>query len=245
MDQASLPPDLAEHLRPHGQDGGSDGGRRSPVISPIAPSSSLSVQAYERIKAAIVSGDIQPDTLYSVNQFAELLGVSRTPVREALLGLVREGILQIVRNRGFRLLPMTRADLDEIIALRAMLEVPAMVQLAQMRPPPDHVFRQSRETYRALQDAADAGDILELLSLDRQFHLQLIGALGNGRLTRLVGELRDHMHLPGLRRLAQEGRLRDAGREHLTLLEALEAGDPVAAADVMTMHLSRTKSEWS
>jgi DNA-binding GntR family transcriptional regulator len=216
-----------------------------PLMARIPKTTSLRVQAYEHIKAAIIAGDVEPERLYSVNQFAELLGVSRTPVREALLDLDRQGLLRMDRNRGFHVLPMTPVDLAEIIELRRFLEVPAIARLAALHPAPVEVFDRAREIYEALQREADEGNLLEFLTLDRRFHLALIDALGNSRLTRLVGELRDQMHLPGLRRLAAGGQLHESGREHLELLEALEAGDSVAAAAIMQAHLDRTQREWS
>jgi len=217
----------------------------TPLIEPIPKAVSLATQAYEHIKAAIIAGDLIPGQLYSVSQFAALLGVSRTPVREALLALAAEGLLTMDRNRGFRVLPMSAHDVEEITQLRQMLEIPAIAQVARLQPPPREALRRAREIYADLQKAADEGNLLEFLALDRQFHLTLIDALGNKRLTRLVGELRDHMHLPGLRRLAISGQLHESGRDHLVLLEALEAGDADAAVACMERHLGRIRTDWA
>lgn len=205
----------------------------------------LHIQAYEYIKSAIIAGEIEPDRLYSVHQFATLLGVSRTPIREALLLLAQQGILNMDRNRGFRVLPLTSSDLAEIIDLRRLLEIPAMERLASMNPPPADAFEASKQIYVELQQAADNDSLLDFLALDRRFHLALIAALGNSRLTRLVGELRDQMHLPGIRRIADLGGLHAQGPEHLTLLLAVEEGDAQRAGAIMCAHLDRTQADWA
>jgi DNA-binding GntR family transcriptional regulator len=206
---------------------------------------SLHAQAYEHIKAAIIAGEIESNHLYSVNQFAALLGVSRTPVREALLLLEQQGLLIMDRNRGFRVRPMTDSDIIEIIKLRHMLEIPAMKELAALQPAPTAVFADARAIYHDLQRAADGDNLLDFLAFDRHFHLTLIAALGNSRLTRLVGDLRDHMHLPGLRRITEMRQLRDQGPEHLVLLEAIEAGEVERAGVLMRIHLEHIQADWA
>lgn len=214
------------------------------VLNPITHESSFATKAYEHIKAAIIVGDIVPGKLYSVNQFATALGVSRTPVREALLMLAQEGMLVMERNRGFRMGTITVEELNEIVQLREFLEVPAMELLAALKPAPLQAFTEARTIYTDLQAAADKPDLLEFLRLDRLFHLTLLSALGNNRLTTLVGDLRDRMYLPGLRALANGGQLHQSGQEHMALLIALENGDVEESGNIMLRHLKRTQSEW-
>ncbi|MGE3797621.1 MAG: GntR family transcriptional regulator, partial [Thermomicrobiales bacterium] len=183
--------------------------------------------------------------LYSVHQFATLLGVSRTPIREALLLLSQQEILVMDRNRGFRVQPHTSSDLAEIIGIRRLLEVPAMEKLAIVRPTPVDALESAREIYEELQNAADSGDLLRFLALDRRFHLALIDGLGNGRLTRLVGELRDQTQLPGIKRITERGNLHALGPEHLTLLQAVETGNAELASSTMMAHLDRTQADWA
>jgi DNA-binding GntR family transcriptional regulator len=223
----------------------SEGADGQPNANVLVRPESLHVQAYEYIKSSIIAGEIAPDRLYSVHQFATLLGVSRTPIREALLLLSQQGILVMDRNRGFRVRPLTSSDLAEIINIRRLLEVPAMERLAAMRPPPSAAFAEARQIYEELQDAADSGDLLRFLVLDRRFHLTLIDGLGNGRLTRLVGELRDQTQLPGIRRITELGKLHAQGPEHLTLLQAVEVGDAELACATMRAHLDRTQVDWA
>jgi DNA-binding GntR family transcriptional regulator len=102
----------------------------------IAHPLSMRQQIHSQIKAMLISGELAPGELCSVYQLAELFGVSRTPVREALLQLAREGLLQAERNRGFRVVVSSAHDLDEISEIRMLLEVPAMMKVARLEPRP-------------------------------------------------------------------------------------------------------------
>lgn len=221
-------------------------GNEAPLkLNSITKSASLAQQAYDYIKAAIIAGEVLPNQLYSVGQFASILGVSRTPVREALLALSNEGLLEAVRNRGFRVLSVTQADIQEIVEVRRMLEIPAVERVARLDPFPESALEKIRSIYTELQASADSGMILDFLTYDRQFHLAIIASLGNTRLTSLIADLRDHMHLPGLRLIALGGSLHETGLEHMRLLEALEARNADLARQVMEQHLDRTLTDWS
>src|SRR5262245_48189286 len=93
-----------------------------PSFKPLVRSESLAQQAYVAIRRAIREGRIAPGELFSETTFAKSLGVSRTPVREALLDLFRDGIVEIVPKRGFRLAELDDAAIDEIRILRIALE---------------------------------------------------------------------------------------------------------------------------
>src|SRR3954449_8596546 len=87
---------------------------------------SLREQAQQVIRASILAGELAAGEIYSASTLAERLGVSPTPVREAMLELANGGLVEPVRNRGFRVLAPDEADLDEISQLRLMLEAPSM-----------------------------------------------------------------------------------------------------------------------
>jgi DNA-binding GntR family transcriptional regulator len=202
-------------------------------------------QIHLQIKAMLVSGELAPGELCSVYQLAELFGVSRTPVREALLQLVREGLLHAERNRGYRVVVSSPRDLDEISEVRLMLEVPAMAKVASLRPAPTDDFERARAIYERMAVAAKSKNLRRFVQADGEFHLHLISLAGNRRITALVSDLRDHMHLPGLQRLVESGGLEQSSEEHLQLLRALERGDAEAATDIARAHIKRTRAEWA
>ena len=92
---------------------------------------SLREQARQVIRGLVITGQMQPDQLYSVPRLAAELGVSATPVREALLDLEREGLLEAERNRGFRVVSLSLDELNDIFAVRLLLEVPSIGDIAQ------------------------------------------------------------------------------------------------------------------
>jgi DNA-binding GntR family transcriptional regulator len=95
-------------------------------MKPIHRTPSLHQSLIDDLRAAIISGELAPRELYSVADIAAQFGVSRTPVREALLTLAGQGIVKFERNRGVRILEVTMSDLMEVFQLRLLLEPPAV-----------------------------------------------------------------------------------------------------------------------
>ncbi|MEU0214804.1 GntR family transcriptional regulator [Streptomyces sp. NPDC006265] len=204
---------------------------------------SLRQQAREALRTRIVLGQIEPGQVESVINVAAELGVSVTPVREAIMDLANLGMVEVIRNRGFRVPVLTDHDLEEIFRVRTMLEVPAMVELAGLADrAPVAPFRQLAEQ---ITDAARAGDLVAFLDLDRQFHLGLLELLGNRRLVAMVGQLRDQARMEGLQKLADQGELTQSGEEHLTIMDAITAGDGELTATLMRRHLTHSRGIWA
>jgi DNA-binding GntR family transcriptional regulator len=204
---------------------------------------SLKDQALAVIRQGMVSGEIRPGEIHSAAGMAARLGTSNGPVREAMLTLVEQGIMQVVPNVGFQVTRLTEDDLDEIHELRLMLEVPAMRRLGEegIAGREDEVRRRAEESAAA----AAARDVARFLSADREFHLSLLELLGNGRLVKFVATLRDQTRLYGLHNLAEEGQLESSAAEHAELLAALVAGDGERAALVMSTHLGHVRGDWA
>src|SRR5699024_6982425 len=133
---------------------------------------SLRDQALTVVRQAIVSGEVGPGEIYSASALATRLGVSNSPVREAMLTLVHQGIVEPVRNRGFRVLPISDHDLDEIGEMRRMLEIPGAVALVDRADDAD--IEALRPIAEEIEEAAQAGDVTGFLASDRRFHLELL-----------------------------------------------------------------------
>ncbi|MFC7405885.1 GntR family transcriptional regulator [Georgenia alba] len=202
---------------------------------------SLKDQALAVIRESMLAGDIRPGETYSAASMAARLGTSNGPVREAMLTLVEQGIMQVVPNVGFQVTPLTDADLDEIYDLRLMLEVPAMRRLAGQGVAGRDA--EAREHAERCARAAAEGDVRAFITADRDFHLTVLGLLGNARLTKFVETLRDQTRLYGLN-LAGAEKLRASAAELVELLDALEARDADRAEAVMTSHLEQVRDEW-
>lgn len=204
---------------------------------------SLSEQALKVIRQAMIRGEIRPGEIYSAAALASQLGVSNSPVREAMLTLVNEGLMVPVRNRGYQVIASSRSDLEDIHEIRVLLEVPAMGKLA--RQASQHDFEPFRELAQNNVDAAAAGDLDAYLDTDREFHLGLTRLAGNERLVKMIASLRDHTRLYGLTGLSEQGQLTASAAEHLEILDAIVAGDAPAAKRHMKKHLAHITHEWA
>jgi DNA-binding GntR family transcriptional regulator len=210
--------------------------RLEPASFESVLTSSLREQVRRIIRGRIIAGDIVPGAIYSIPQFAALLGVSATPVREAILDLGNQDLVEVVRNRGFRV-----RDIDEVVQLRLMLEVPAVIAIA--KDPPTHLLADLRRMTGAITASAQAGDLVGFVENDRDFHLALLSCCGNQRLVAVVGRLRDQSRL--YRGLADTGPLMDFTHEHDELLDAVERADPAAAEKVITRHIKHARDIWA
>ena len=205
-------------------------------------SDSLREQVTRALEAAVVAGELRPGAIYSAPALAERFGVSATPVREAMLDLVGEGMMEAVRNRGFRVLEVSESDLDQISQIRLLIEVPVMGQVARLLTPP--AIAALNRAGQAIEAAAERGDLIDYLDCDRKFHARLISLIGNPRLTDLVDRLRRQARLFGLQRLADTGQLVSSAREHRALLRVLQSGDVAASEALMAAHVGHTRGLW-
>lgn len=209
----------------------------------MASRTSLREQIGVSLRAALVAGDMVPGVTYSAPALAERFGVSATPVREAMLDLINEGMIVAVPNKGFRIVETTDKDLDEMTELRRLIEVPTVGQIAKS------ITAEQVDGLRLIatriMDAAAKGDVVTYIEADRQFHLELLRLSGNTRLVDLVDQLRMNTRLYGLEELAASGHLGRSSEEHLTLLDALEAGDRRGAERVMAQHLGHVRGIWA
>ncbi|WP_069812744.1 GntR family transcriptional regulator [Streptomyces sp. TP-A0874] len=204
---------------------------------------SLRDQALVIVRQAIVSGEIRPNEIYSASALATRLGVSNSPVREAMLTLVNQGILEPVRNRGFRIVPISEHDLDEIGEMRRMLEIPGVVALVDRAR--DEDIEALRPVATEIEEAARRGDVSVFLEADRRFHLGLLALGGNSRLVDTIAQLRDQTRLYGVNALAEQGTLQQTAPEHFEILDALLARDAAAVERIMARHLDHIRGEWA
>ncbi|MFD0448742.1 GntR family transcriptional regulator [Streptomyces indonesiensis] len=163
----------------------------------------LREQVLALVRQALVSGEIRPGDIYSAAALATRLGVSSSPVREAMLTLVNEGLMEPVRNRGYRVIPMSEHDLDEVYTMRLLLEVPGTLQAAANAQPED--LTRLAVIADEIEKTAREGDVVGFLEADRRFHLGLLQLCGNRRLVTTVAAMRDQTRLYGLEALAERG----------------------------------------
>ncbi|WP_249416458.1 GntR family transcriptional regulator [Streptomyces sp. TS71-3] len=205
---------------------------------------SLREEIAETLRRAVISGELKPGVVYSAPSLAEQFDVSSTPVREAMLDLAKEGLVEIARNKGFRVTHLSAAELDQITELRLLIEVPVIRRIAETGVAPEHIAT-LRPLAEAIDDAARRRDLIAHVTIDMEFHLTLLGLGGNPRLVEIVRSLRTSSRIYGLRTLAEGSLLFDSSHEHVELLDAIEAGDADAAEDLARRHVGHVRGIWA
>ncbi len=198
----------------------------------------------ETLRGAVIAGEMTAGAVYSAPSLAEQFGVSPTPVREALLDLAKEGLVEVVRNKGFRVTALSPKELDDITELRALIEPPTVRRITEQGVSA-RAIKQLRPLAAGIEKAAARRDFIAHVTIDMQFHLALLELAGNPRLLETVRSLRTSSRIYGLRELPDGDALFDSSHEHAELLDLIEAGDADGAEALMRRHISHVRGIWS
>ena len=196
---------------------------------------------YEELKAAIVDLRLAPGDPLREAALAEQLGVSKTPIREALTRLEQEGLVETTSFKGAVVTGYSRQDLVEIYELRELLENAAVRAAAESMSDDGRARLASiAAESRALRDG---GDPARLASLLFEFDEMLYDQMANRRIRSLIGNL--HAHLTRVGRLTEEipGRPAASVDEHDRIVEAIEARDPARAEEMMRAHIRSVRDD--
>lgn len=205
--------------------------------------SSFRERVADALRAALIAGELRAGEVYSAPTLAARFGVSATPVREAMLDLVKEGLVDTVPNKGFRVTAVSEKQLDEYTHIRSLIEIPTTTELAKTADPV--ALEALRPVAQEIVTAAAAGDLISYVEADIRFHLGLLALAGNAHLVDVVSDLRKRSRLYGLNALVEVGRLEASAEEHLAILDALLARDEEAVREVMTRHLGHVRGLWA
>jgi DNA-binding GntR family transcriptional regulator len=209
------------------------------LLKPVERPLGLGEQVYHALRAQLRSGSIQPGQALQEVQIAERLGVSRTPVREALARLANEGLLAS-DTRSFTVPALTRQDIDDIYEVRFLVEPAALRRIAPLTASPAR--RAPIERALAAADAAHlAGDADAFRDAHVAYRAAWLGLVPNSRLVRVVELYADHMqHIRTL--TLDDARVRTIVLRGLTrITAALAAGDGQGAAEAMREHLQQAQ----
>ncbi|GER23878.1 GntR family transcriptional regulator [Zafaria cholistanensis] len=202
----------------------------------------LKDSAEEIVRRALLSGSMKPGEIYSANSLSAQLGVSNSPTREAMMALAGKGLLEVVRNRGFRVVEMSDRDKQEVYDLRLLIEVEAVRRVAAAGVDQSEALVLKNLTEKTIETAGTE-DMLEYLEADQAFHCHLVGLLGNRRWLAIVENLRDQSRITGSYHLKERGMLMSSAEEHRGIIEAVLAGDDRRAAELMTRHLDYARPD--
>ncbi len=205
------------------------------TLPPVPTPASLERQAYEAIKSAILSFRLLPQASLVEADLARQLGISKTPVRETLGRLEREGFVIKIPYTGYLVAPISFQAMQEIFQIRAALEgLAARLCAERFGPAP---AAQAANILQEHSRAAQAGDVARAAEFNRHFHNLLIECAGNQRLATILANLDDHLQRYRLLASFQQGRLEKSIAEHQRILKALQAADADEAEAAARNHI--------
>lgn len=212
-------------------------------LQPVDQPESLKQIAYKALHRALLTGDLKPGEIYKEKDLAQMLNISRTPVREALLELAGKGLVTFLPRKGIQVTQFDLQDLNEIFELRKALELMAIEKVAGKIT--QDQLQGIESVLREQSSCADASDFMGFLTHDREFHTLLSELTDNRRLVANLETIRDLIQFMGAHALSAHGRLQEVIAEHQRVLTALASQDPEEARNTMAHHLemSRQKAE--
>jgi DNA-binding GntR family transcriptional regulator len=198
--------------------------------------------AYREIRARILANVWPPGHQVLEAALAAELGISRTPVRGALIRLHDEGLVDLVPRHGMRVLPLSARDMRELYEVLSALESMA-AELAARRRPSAAALRPLEQATRDMARALTADDLDAWAAADARFHRHLLELSGNALLVQAVLRYADRVHRARLFTLRLRPRPLASTQEHERLVERIRAGDAAGAAAANRAHRERASRE--
>lgn len=214
--------------KPAGKEAISEAAVPQPASTAGAAGKSHVETAYLALKRMVLSNELGPGTQLLELEVADRLGMSRTPVREAMIRLSRDGLVEIRPRHGMRVLPISADDMREIYDVLTALEATA-AELAAGRRPPEPELLPMEQAICDMDEAIARDDLEHWAEADGRFHAALVDVSGNRRLVDLVSLYRDQAHRARIATLMLRPKPVDSNRDHTAVLTAIRAGDAEAA----------------
>lgn len=204
----------------------------------------LQIQAYEKMKSMIIEGEFEPKKIYSETKTSQSLGISRTPMRDAIQRLAQEGYLDVIPSKGFRIHEMTQQDLIETYQIRCALEGFCVVQLAKDFESPNakHTLYILEGLLRDQQAVIETTHVIEeFAKYDQEFHERIVYYLQNPIISETFDSLQYQMRRQTTLSLAQEGRMEETLEEHQAIFDNMKIGSVGRSYKAALAHLERPK----
>jgi DNA-binding GntR family transcriptional regulator len=202
------------------------------------PAQSARDAAYFALKQLIVRNEIPAGAQMLEQEAAQRLGMSRTPVREAMIRLEREGIVELRSRHGMRVLPISAADMQEIYEVLTALESTAAAIVAA-RGLDDAKLSELRSAVDEMDQALSDDDLLRWSQADERFHLLLVEMSGNNRIRNFVGQVWEQSNRARLLTLRLRPKPTGSNKDHAALVDAIARRDPEAAKRIHENHRQR------
>ena len=209
-------------------------------VNPITRPSTLNELAYKEIRNSLISGQLQFDKIYSANYFAEILKVSRTPVREALLQLANEGCLISLQGQGFKIKEYSTKEIRDFFETRRMIESYVVERVVGSLT--EQELGQLEGCLRSMVERAKRrGETYSFLEADKDFHMNLVNRYDNFLLISIMQNIRNLISIFGGRALSHRERYQEVLDEHNVIFEAIRQKDKKKAVQSMVYHLNTTE----
>jgi DNA-binding GntR family transcriptional regulator len=208
-----------------------------PALEPIGTSANFKHKAYAALKNVIIGMDIyrnRSDIRLDERQLAQDFGVSRTPVREAMAQLEREGFVRSVPRRGVYIVRKTKREVIELITAWAALESMAARLITQNAT--DAEIPALRRMFATFEEGVLQAKLDEYSEVNIEFHQTIIRMSHNGVLIRLAENLFTHMRMIRRKTIAEHDRAARSIRDHMNIIEAIEARDTERAEELVRTH---------
>lgn len=209
------------------------------ILGPAAENKPIRDIAYETLKHAIVIGEIPAGSRIVETDYAERMHISRTPLREALRKLERDGLVEYLPRRGVMVRTFTVADVDEIYTIRnalEMLTLPAVVANAT-----EEDIRELREILNVMDPLDRANDIEGVSPKARAFHSRFTSISGQNRIVHIIENQDQYLRRFSQISIAKEKRRHAAHQEHHDMVTLVEARDVESLEKLVRKHIERSK----
>ena len=205
---------------------------------------SLMGEAYRALKEAIRNNALPPGFQGSEQEIATRLGMSRSPVHEAVLRLQEEGLVRIRPKRGVVICALSPQDMKEIYEVAIALEAVAAELLAAQPPELRHPFCDEMDRLNGdMKQALSADDLDAWAQADEEFHRSLVERCGNRRIAKMAQTIRDQYHRARMLTLRMRARPAQSVEDHQAIVAAIRAGEITAAHDAARSHRIRARDE--
>ena len=205
-------------------------------ISKIEGYELLSQKIYRVLKTEIIKGTIKPGTKLLEGKIAKQMGVSRTPIREALRELAAEGFVKMTPNQGIIVNNSSIEEIQEVLQIRGVLE--GLATRLATKIIKEKEITKLKECLKRLEYFTDKNNSLAFSKLDAEFHKIILNICGNKRLIQIHGILTDQVNRYRIRSLNIQGRLEGSLEEHWRIVEALEGRVPKEADRLSQVHVN-------
>lgn len=212
------------------------------AASSPAAANPLAEQVYQQLKNDIFSFRLFPGDRFSENGIAQHYGVSRTPMRDGLFRLQREGYLEVGFRRGWKVAPINFDQLDQLYDLRIVLEV-AAVERVGAGGDTAHAVLEALKAVWCVEPAQRESDPVKMFGMDENFHRQLVAATGNAEMLRVHNEVTERIRIVRRLDFLKPHRTSATYDEHSTMLNLIERGRLTEAIILLRAHITQSKLE--